>query len=279
VAKNIKELTLKWVMTDDKIIRFTEIEEPCDMTDAVAKVDFEKAGMVSGSKLTVEFDKDNKTVIFLTLVKGVEAPKQEKKEEPKAQESAPKQELTGNTKVLTVGGLSPKYRGITFKEEKDVWYDVVNEIGIENLDKMGIGKGSLVELTIADAEGKSKNKRIVGIKLAEKKETPKENKPTDTRNDFDKEKTQDTTSDVVTEKDAFYRIKELERTIRYMKDEKQASIEAQGAVQRAFDFIGCALSKETPLAFANNEAMIKVLIKTYAQEAFNLVQELKKPKS
>lgn len=280
MAKNIKELTLKWVMLEDKIVRFVELNDASEITDEIAKLDFEKAGMVAGAKVSVEFDANNK-VIFITLVKGAEAPKQEPKADDKPSEAkeAPKESLPTNTKVLTVGGLSPKYRGITFKEEKDVWYDVVNEIGIENLEKMGIVRGSSVEVTIGEPEGKSKNKRIVGIKLAEKKEAPKENEKPTGNNDFDKEKSQDSASDVVTEKDAFFRIKELERTIRFLKDEKQASIESNSAVERAFTLIGVILSKESPESFVKNEVTIKAMLKTYAQEAYNLIQELKQKKS
>lgn len=275
MAKNIKELTVKWIMVDEKIIRFVEMSEANEMIDNVANLDFEKAGIVKGAKVNVELNADNK-VIFLTLVKGIESPKQEEKIQDKPIET--KESLPTNTKVLTVGGLSPKYRGITFKEEKDVWYDVVNEIGIENLEKMGIVRGSTVEVTIGEPEGKSKNKRVVGIKLAEKKEVSQENKTPNNTNDFDREKS-DIKHAPKDDKDAFYIIKRLENQIEYLQNEKTSSIEANSAVERAYSLVGAMVQNETGEANVKNKEVIKGLIKEFALDAYNLIQELKQKKS
>lgn len=278
MAKNIKELTVKWIMLDEKIIRFVEMSEANEMIDTVAKLDFEKAGIVKGAKVNVELNADNK-VIFLTLVKSIESPKQEEiKDKPTETKEAPKESLPINTKVLTVGGLSPKYRGITFKEEKDVWYDVVNEIGIENLEKMGIVRGSTVEVTIGEPEGKSKNKRVVGIKLAEKKEVSQENKTPNNTNDFDREKS-DIKHAPKDDKDAFYIIKRLENQIEYLQNEKTSSIEANSAVERAYSLVGAMVQNETGEANVKNKGVIKGLIKEFALDAYNLIQELKQKKS
>lgn len=274
MAKETKKLTVKWIMPEDKIIRFIDIEEPCDMNDAVSKLDFAKAGIVDGSEVSAEFE--NGVVVFLSLAKGnKEAPKQEtKKEEPKSEQTAPG--LNPNISIVTVGGISSKYKGITFAEGKDVWYDVVEEIGVDNLSKMGIVRGSKVEITVDAPKGKSKNQRIVGIKLVEKKEAPKEDKKPDARNDFDKEQP---IEDAPTGKDAFYRMKQLENQVRYLKDNQQLSIEAQGAVERAFLLVSSIVGKEPAESNVKNTTLIKGLLKDYAKEAFDLIQELKKPKA
>lgn len=273
-----RELTIKWIMHDEKIVRFIELDEAVDMAESLAKLDFEKAGFVAGAKASVKLETINgkEVVTGMTLLKGAksEAPKAE----PQATQPEPETTQTDNVKVLTVGGYNIEHKGIIFNEEEKVWYDVDAEIGVENLAKMGIKKGSKVEITIEPPAPKKKNQRVVKIKLYEenkKAEPEKVKNEGSSKNDFAND---NTTSDVVTEKDAFYRIKELERSLRYMKDNQQASIEAQGATERAFALVGIMVSKESVEMNIKNATEIKKLLNDYAEEAFKIIQKLKQPK-
>lgn len=271
-SKEKKDLTVKWVIGEDELIRFAEHDEADTLSSNLAKMDFEKAGFNAGAKVTVEFEEveGKKVVSNLTLIKGTEPVKEDQNQE----------ESKGNLTTFTVSGYSLKYKGITFKEDKDVWYDVVDEIGIENLEKMGIKKGVKVRVKIGEpGTGKSKNKRILEIQAivegvqdvgepGKPSNDVKEDKPI---NDFDTVK-----NNPKNDKDAFYIIKKLENQIQYLQNEKTDSIEANSAVERAFSLVGDMIQNESAESNVKNKEMIKSLVKEYSKLAYDLIQELKK---
>lgn len=165
-------LTLKWIIPEDKLIRFEEMPEAYVISDKVAEFDFSKAGVTKGTKVNVKIEKtgDEGVVVFMTKVKGqTTAPKTETTEQrdPVPTNTSSTSAPTDNTKELTVNGLAKGTRGIIFAEQDKVWYTLAQDIDVEGLYAKGVRKGAKVKVTVVPPEGRSKNEIITSITVVE----------------------------------------------------------------------------------------------------------------
>jgi hypothetical protein len=159
--KNVeeKELTVKWLMQEDKIVKFEEINDTFDISGPVAEFDFDRAGVKAGTKVTVKIDKDlgdHGTVVFMAKSKN-----------PGASSSSSAPASSGNGVIKTVKAYGQKYSGsLLFTDNENEWYTCDKSIGVDNLPQY---KDQTVEIT----EGlTSKNKKIVKtIKIVEGRTT------------------------------------------------------------------------------------------------------------
>lgn len=158
-----KELTIKWLMQDDKIIKFEELDKTFDISDAVAKFDFEKAGVKSGSKVSVKIDKDegtNGTVVFMKKSTG----------DSTSSQSA----SSSNTITKTVKAYGTKYNGsLLFTDDENTWYSCDKSIGVENLPQY---KDKTVE--IETRTGGKGGKYVTSIKIVEDQQSPSQDSTT-----------------------------------------------------------------------------------------------------
>lgn len=148
--KNVeeKELTIKWLEQTDKIIRFNEIDTTFDISDAVANFDFSKAGVSSGSRVSVKIDKDqgeNGTVVYMTKSKGGSSSAGSSSSEP-----------SGNGTVKTVKAYGTKYSGSFLFTDSEEWYSCDKSLNI--VDKIAEYKDKTVEISTRTTE---KGKKIV----------------------------------------------------------------------------------------------------------------------
>jgi len=229
VAKqNIEEkvLTIKWLMSEDKIIKFIESDKTYDISEKVAEFDFIKSGIDKGSKVSVKIDLsqgDNGTLVFMTKFK-----------ENAQEEPTTTSEAKANT--LTVEGISIKTKAMTFKEQEGVWYTIPDSVGIFNLKTWGIEKGIQVEIK---SEPQTKGNAIITfIKKVggQSQNSYKGNNQT-----------------------------------KYYNPEQTSSIEAQGAVQRAFALAEVVFGNKENV----NKADVKSFISEFSEFAYKEVQTLK----
>jgi len=253
--------TVAWTMKDDAVIKLKESNTAYDVDE---KVDAFLKGKnlydeLDGKKVEVEIDEEkghNGTIMRLTLADGkkeepkAEEPKETPKEEPKQQEKAEpvKDELI--IKELTVAGVSVKNAGVTFKEEEKVWYTLDSTINAQEFKDKYTKK--VVEVSILKTD--KGNDVIKGYTVKE-----------------DDVKSEDETTEPdepsMTQKDAFYRVKQLESQVRYLKEQQSASFEAQSAVNSANQAItGCI-----------EDDIDKVLVKLekIATKNYEMIQKLK----
>lgn len=250
-----KETTVKWIVSDEKIIRFEDSDTVYDMSDAVASLDFKKYGIDKGTKVSVKIDTnagDNGTIVFM---KKEETIAEVKKEIPKIDTSS-----KDGKKVLTVAGISFKTKGIIFEEEEKVWYTISDSIGVNNLKNYGIEKGIKVEVSVSDPSKEGGNKVITFIK-----------KVTDSAPVKIEEKT---------ESDSKPETKQNYTKTNYQKgnysNDTQTSIEAQAAVNSACGLVGSMIHGQSVETLLSRIEDIKQLRKAFAEDNFKLIQELKK---
>lgn len=170
MANNIeeKELTIKWYMADDKIIKFEEIDETFDISDKVAEFDFEKAGIKNGSKVSVKIDRnqgDHGMVVFMTKSKG--------------SSNSYSNKLTSSSggEVKTVKAYGLKYNGsLLFTDNDKEWYSCDKSIGVDNIAQY---KDQQVEISTRTTE---KGKKVVtSIKVCQNKSSQSVSQP---KNDY-----------------------------------------------------------------------------------------------
>ena len=158
-----KELTIKWLMKDDKIIKFKEIKETFDISEKVADVDFEKFGVGGGSKMSVKIDHDqgdHGTVIFMK--KSVGGPATSADSDSK------------DIILKTVKAYGQKFNGsVLFTDDENTWYSCDKSIGTDNLPQY---KDRTVEIT--ESVSSNGKKILKSIKMISIKDGVQEsNKP------------------------------------------------------------------------------------------------------
>jgi hypothetical protein len=162
--------TIKWILPekDGSLVRFKEITDTLALSDIVAKLDFEKLGLVKDATVLVKIDDDDDGDKIVSYIKVSEDKKEEKKAEPET-----KKESNTVTESLVVQGISDT--GVVFKEKEDVWHDLPEGISKSSLLKDNIVSGSKVEVVIGEPKTSKKgaNKTIVSIKLLEVKKEEK----------------------------------------------------------------------------------------------------------
>lgn len=271
--------TLKWVMVVDKTLRFHEDTTALDISDAVPVANY--SGLVKGDKVEVTIEKNVITSIHKVEakqeIKEPELPKPEVKEEEKPSDST--------KQLLTVAKIYDKTRGILFVEEKDKWYSLAKFIDMKVMKENGVVVGAKVTIATEKGEKETYNDVVVAINTIQVEEKQKETP----KNDYEKEpgynpppqvesKPENPTPpppEVKSEKDAFYRIKQLENQVRFLQEEKTKSIEIQGSVDRAFNLVGKSLQGQDPDLLIKNMDTIKKTIRELAEYSFKTVQELK----
>lgn len=236
-------LTLKWIIPEDKLIRFEEMPEAYVISDKVAEFDFSKAGVTKGTKVNVKIEKNGEegTVVFMTKVKGqTPAPKEETKTEqrdPVPTNTSTATASTDNTKELTVNGLAKGTRGIIFAEQDKVWYTLAQDIDVEGLYAKGVRKGAKVKVTVVPPEGRSKNEIITSITVVEEVKKQWSGKKS-YKSDYD-------------------------------NPERQRSIESQAAVNAANRVVASMVTATT-----DAETVLK-MIRKIAEANLTLIDELK----
>ena len=246
-----KELTLKWIVADEKIIRFEDSDTVYDMADPVAAFDFKKAGVDKGTKVSVKIDtnaSEHGTVVFMKKAGEPETKKETPKEESKASST--------DKKLYTVAVIYAKTKGIKFEEEKDTWYTVSDNIGIGNLSKLGIEKGTIVEMQSEEPAEAGRNRIVTFIKKATDSSAPK--------TDADKSDSKQNNTTKTNYSKGNY------------SSDTQTSIEAQAAVNSACGLVGSMISGQSVDTLLSKIEDIKKLRKAFAEDNFRLIQDLKK---
>jgi len=282
---DIKMIT--WHLVAKNLIKFSDSETTYPLGEnVIAKSDFVNYPLRKGDNVEVgikdgviTFIKKTKSEAAKSEPKGSEeayepTPEEEapKAEQPKAEQ--PKTEApSSDTKELTIFAVATNKKVLKFIELKDDgWFQIAEDIQAQDYKEIGLIAKSKAQVKIVD-------KTVVSIscKPAEaKKETAKDTKTEQPRT---QEKTDNTNPKKefvpATEKDAFYYIKELERKIRFLEDNKQASIESQAAINAANDVVGRVAASISP---APTASVINSMINAIALSNFALIQELKKTK-
>lgn len=252
---------VSWTMKEDKILKLEKVNKTYDISDEVAKFLESKDLFNKLDDQAVEVEIDESTaskdeegtsglITRLTLSDG--KAKTETQEEVKEANpvDTPSDGLV--VKELTVGGVSVDKSGVIFKEEENVWYTLDSTIDAQKFKDECTKK--IVEVTIAPQE--KGNDVIKGyiLKEEEKKEEPP------------KEPSQ------INKNDAFYRIKQLENQVRYLKEEKSESFEAQASVNSANQTVSGMVNPDSKPDF------VLKLIERIAKHNFAIMQELKTKK-
>ena len=146
-----KQLTIKWLMQADKIIKFEEIDETYDISDPVAKFDYKKMGVDTGSKVNVKIDKNigtHGTVVFMAKEKSNSS-------------NSPIPASSSKGEIKTVKAYGDKFNGsLLFTDDDKTWYSCAKSIGVENLAQY---KDKTVEVTTAT--GPKGGKYVNSIKI------------------------------------------------------------------------------------------------------------------
>jgi len=121
-----KNFTIKWFMAEDKIIKFEEVEETFDVSDAVAGFDFEKMGVKAGSKVAIKIDRDqgdHGVVVFM------------KKDQGGNNTSNQSSSTAKKFEIKTVKAYGTKFDGSLLFTDSDTWYSCNKSIGVDNLSQ------------------------------------------------------------------------------------------------------------------------------------------------
>lgn len=248
---------VSWVMKEDKILKLQKADKTYDISDEVAKF-LDGKGLfdkLEDQAVEVEIDESkgqDGTITRLTLSGNKEESKSEpeKAEEPKTEQSVNSDYVT---KEMTVAGVSVKNAGVTFKEEDKVWYTLDSTVDAQKFKDECTKK--TIEVTIASQD--KGNDVIKGYVLKEEEKTDKE---------------KDTDEPSMTGKDAFYRVKQLENQVRYLREEKAESFEAQASVNSANQAVsGMTNIHDDPEKVLN-------VIERIAIKNFAVIQKLKTKK-
>lgn len=169
-TKNVeeKELTIKWLMQEDKIVKFEEVDETYDISDPVAKFDFEKAGVKAHSKVTVKIDRDqgdHGMVVFMTKSKNT---------------GSSSTQSSGSGVIKTVKAYGLKYNGsLLFTDNEKQWYSCNKSIDKDSLSQY---KDKTVEVQIK--EGPEGGKYVNSIKLVDGGQPQSSSNTTSSKNSF-----------------------------------------------------------------------------------------------
>ena len=238
----MEKRTVKWYMEAKKMIAFENDDEAYFLEDKVVKFLGENIPE-EGQVFEVEFGKDDEGEVTVSKLKLGGAKQEETKTTTETKEEVSQPQTTTDEKLLTVGGVSYKNLGITFEQEKDVWYDFKES----DVKGTGIKRGVSVYVVAVPQQGK-KNKLITSIRIAEEKKTEvnKEEPKTETKTNNTYKKSSN--------------------------NSVQDSIEAQAAVNSASNLVATLFAGK----FETNETeKLTELINTIAKNNFQTVQNLK----
>lgn len=260
--------TVKWVQVKDRFVRFHECEKPNDVAENV-----DISWLMENDKVNVQIT--DGIVTYLAVLDN-------KTDVQKL--SALNAEIKGENTVeqtYTIKGMHSKKGGaVIFKEVENVWYSPAKSVNLS-----AFNKGDVVKVVIEPAKGKS-NATITSMTKVEKKvpEPVVETPATETWSGTSGGVTTilKTTSSSYTrpapenEKDAFYRVKQLENQVAYLQTEKQNSIEVQSSVNNAVAVVASMVQGLAPEVVVKNQDVLKKLITEFATHNYTEVQRLKK---
>lgn len=238
--KNVqeKELSIKWLEQTDKIIRFNEIDTTFDISEAVANFDFKKAGVDSGSRVSVKIDMDqgeNGTVVYMTKSKGGST------SAGSSSASAP----SGNGTVKTVKLYGTKYSGSLMFENEEEWYSCDKKLDI--VDRIAEFKGKQVEITTRTTE---KGKKVItSINVVGEGSSTSTSRSSDApKNEYSKSAS---------------------------GDSRQTSIEVQSCINNANLFYAHVLAGQSMATLIEKQAEIDQMIQHRALKNLELIKTLK----
>lgn len=243
-----KEANVKWVIADQKLIKFLGDDVTYDISDNAAKY---LDDIASNTKVSVQIDPtvgDHGTVVFMKIVGAVA-----KESAPQETKSAPKTDGV----ELTIAAISTKNKGILFTNEEKKWYSFPESL----LDTVkSLSKGDKVAVEI---EKKDKgNDFIVSIsKVVEEPVgdvTPSATTPLTTNK-----------TEVKIDASNEYDKQENKKKSTYYSVDTQRSIEAQSSINNACEVVSSLVDKNTP-----PDEVLR-MIKKIAEHNHNLLQELK----
>lgn len=263
-----------WLLVAKKLIKFANDKTSYKISDKVmAANDFTKYPLSKGT--TVEVGINEGVVTFLRKQKS-ESKGSEEAYEPTPEEENPKvpapqtaepevkketPEIVGEEKVLTVFAVATNKKVVKFTELKDSgWFQIDPSIQAKDYQEIGLVAKNKVKVQIVE------NKVISLVKVAS--EPAEQPKPTTSS----PETTKNAPSSTKTEKDTFYYVKELERKIRFLEDNKQESIEIQSAINAACNVVGRVAASISPAPTAK---VINSMIQAIAESNHALLKELK----
>jgi len=241
-----------WVMPDDKIIKVENTVY--DIDDKVYEYLKGKnlLDTLENKSVDVEIDETKGQTGFITRLVILDTTEKKetevKKEEPKKSEKVVESGLV--TKEITVGGVAVDKAGVVDKETK-IWYTLDSTINAQEFKDKCTKK--TIEVTIAPQEKGNAVIKSYTLKAEEVKQ-PEEQEKSEPK---------------INNNDAFYRIKELERQVRFLENQKTESFEAQNAVNGAN--IVVAQMKEILL---DPQAVLRTITKI-AEHNFKTIQDLK----
>jgi len=163
--------TVKWVVPEDKIIKFENDENAKYLNDAVV-ANLEKYPLQQGDKVEATIDETDPlkpTITFLKKSTDTQTQTESKTEEAPSSNT--------DTKEFTISGISVKNNGVIFKEEENVWYTMEESV-TGSLESKGIAKGDIVKISI-QSTAQGKNDIITNIDKLQNEQTSKE-----TKNDY-----------------------------------------------------------------------------------------------
>ena len=233
------KFTVSWMMVDEKMIKFKEVDEAYDLADpVVAFIEKNKLHEKEGIQVQVKIDTskgDNGTITDLqeigaTSTSVEEPPVTEEKETT----GEPSEDLI--VKELTVAGVAVQNKALTFKEEDKVWYTLDDAIDPQEFKDKYTKK--VVEVSIRKTD--QGNDVIVAF-------TAKEEQKEDTSKDSEKPST---------EKKSY-------------SNAMQVSIEAQASMNSACRVAQAILTKDS---LPEHDEKI---IKRIGEYNFQLIQDLK----
>jgi hypothetical protein len=294
---------ISWFLVAKSLVKFVNDENSYKLSEKVmAATDFKKWPILKGD--TCDISIEDGVVTYLRKVKK-EAPKSEghgseEAYEPTLEEEKPKVAPTpapapevkkeiitpcvyGDGKELTVFAVAANKKVVKFLEIKDDgWFTIDPSIQAKDYAVIGLQAKNKAKVQIVEKNVVSFEK-VAGEAPVKATEQPKTatSSPDNAKSEPTPVKAEQTVSSPKTEyqpkteKDAFYYIKELERKIRFLEDNKQESIEIQSAIGSAAEIVGRVAASISPAPTAN---VINSMLSAVARENYKLIQELKKNK-
>jgi len=269
-----------WHLEAKNLIKIEGQDDSYKLSDKVISAsDFKKYPLKKGDK--VSYAVTDKVVTYLKK----ETTGKQKEVEPKVEtptESVTPESVTPETtvtvessqlavdeEVFTIHAIAANRQVLKFKENSTVWVKISLEIQAQDYKDIGLIARQRVAVKIV-------NNTIISLKSVQTENTeanapkndpkPTTNAPTASNN------AQNIVEEPLTKTDAFYRVKELERQVRYLQNEKSASIEAQASVNSANEVIGRIASSMDAKPPASK---IVEMIEAIAIANFNLIQKIK----
>ena len=300
--------TISWFMGARNIVKFLNDETTYKMSEAVL-ANFIKFPLAKGDEVEVSI-KDG-VISFMRKIKveASESKGSEEAYEPTPDEQAPKEtpkpapttaptpaptpapapQVTGEARELTVHGVSADKKAVKFVEIKEEgWFKVPVEIQSQDYNVLGlVGRGkvkvvlseknivSVVKVASGATESTQAAPSATQTAKVEPTPAPKAEQAQKASPKSEVKAPTPQPEEQMTERDAFYRVKELERKIRFLEDNKQDSIEAQCALNASAEIVGRVAAS---LPQAPTASVINSMVEAVAKANFKLIQNLKNEK-